>query len=79
MGGGSYLCFGWIVSVAFGLGKVRLGMRCALSSSRGSPERLRSVGMDGPKMSVSRIPVLIPWRANERARFTVVFFIELAC
>ena len=50
---------------------VGLGMRCALSSSRGSPERLSSVGMDGPKMSVSRIPVLIPRRANESARFTV--------
>lgn len=41
-----------------------------LSSSRGSPERLRRVGTDGPKISVSRRPVLIPRRAKERARLT---------
>lgn len=46
-------------------------MRCVLSSNRGSPERLRSVGIDGPKISVSRIPVRMPRRAKERARFTV--------
>lgn len=41
-----------------------------LSSRRGSPERFRRVGMEGPKMSVSRIPVLIPRRANDSARLT---------
>lgn len=41
-----------------------------LSSRRGSPERFRRVGMEGPKISVSRIPVLIPRRANDSARLT---------
>jgi hypothetical protein len=44
----------------------------SLSSRRGSPDRFRRVGIDGPKMSVSRIPVRIPRRAKERARFTNV-------
>lgn len=39
--------------------------------SRGSPERFRSVGMEGPKMSVSRIPLRRPRRANASARFTI--------
>lgn len=32
--------------------------------------------MDGPKMSVSRIPVLIPRRANDSARFTVMLLLS---
>lgn len=47
------------------------GWGSALSSSRGWPERLRSVGIEGPKISVSRMPVRIPRRAKERARFAV--------
>lgn len=31
--------------------------------------KLKSVGIEGPKMSVSRMPVLWPWRAKARARF----------
>lgn len=42
-----------------------------LSSRRGSPERFRRVGMEGPKMSVSRIPARIPRRAIAKAIFTV--------
>ena len=30
--------------------------------------RLKRVGMDGPKMSVSRMPVRRPWRAKARER-----------
>jgi hypothetical protein len=41
-----------------------------LGDRRGSPERLRSVGIEGPKMSVSRIPALRPRRAKASARFT---------
>jgi hypothetical protein len=33
------------------------------------PERLKRVGMDGPKMSVSRMPVRRPRRAKARERF----------
>jgi hypothetical protein len=32
-------------------------------------ERLKRVGMDGPKMSVSRMPVRRPRRAKARERF----------
>lgn len=46
-------------------------VRYVLSSNRGSPDRLRSVGIDGPKISVSRIPVRMPRRAKERARLTI--------
>lgn len=49
-----------------------------LSSSRGSPERLSNVGIDGPKISVSRIPALMPRRAKERARFTAYSATSLA-
>jgi hypothetical protein len=44
--------------------------RNGLSDNRGSPERLRSVGIEGPKMSVSRIPLRRPRRVNARAKFT---------
>lgn len=44
----------------------------ALVDNRGSPERLSNVGIEGPKMSVSRIPLRSPRRANARARFTVL-------
>lgn len=40
------------------------------SSRRGSPDKLSRVGIDGPKISVSKIPVLMPRRAKARARFT---------
>lgn len=42
-----------------------------LGERRGSPERFMRVGIEGPKMSVSRIPLLRPCRAKARARFTV--------
>lgn len=42
-----------------------------LSSSRGSPYRSRRLGIDGPNISVSRIPVLMPRRARDNARLTV--------
>jgi len=41
-----------------------------LDDKRGSPERLRRVGIEGPKISVSRIPARWPCRLNARARFT---------
>ena len=41
-----------------------------LDESLGSPERLRSVGIEGPKMSVSRMPLRWPRRAKARARLT---------
>jgi hypothetical protein len=47
-------------------------MRRFVEERRGSPERLSRVGIEGPKMSVSRRPVRWPWRARERARFTVL-------
>lgn len=40
-----------------------------LVDSLGSPDRSKSVGIDGPKMSVSRIPALKPSLANESDRF----------
>ena len=47
------------------------GMReGSLDDNLGSPERFRSVGIEGPKMSVSRIPLRWPRRAKARARFT---------
>lgn len=42
-----------------------------LSDSLGSPERLKIVGMDGPKMSVSNMPVLKPILAKESERFAI--------
>ena len=47
-------------------------MNSVLSSNRGSPARFSRVGIDGPKISVSKMPVRIPRRANERARFTEI-------
>lgn len=48
----------------------------SLSDSRGSPERLNIVGMDGPKMSVSNIPVLKPILAKDRERFAMRAFVS---
>lgn len=42
----------------------------SLSSRRGWPARFSSVGIEGPKMSASRIPVRMPRRANASARLT---------
>lgn len=39
---------------------------------RGSPDKLSKVGIEGPKMSVSRIPARWPRRAKARARLTFV-------
>ena len=44
-----------------------------LEDSLGSPERLSSVGIEGPNISVSSIPLRRFRRANARARFTVDF------
>lgn len=41
-----------------------------LEERRGSPERLRRVGIEGPKISVSRMPARWPCRLNASARFT---------
>ena len=41
-----------------------------LADKRGSPLRSKRVGTEGPKISVSRIPLRCPLLANERARFT---------
>ncbi len=42
-----------------------------LDDSLGSPERFNKVGIEGPKISVSRIPDLNPFRANARAKLAV--------
>ncbi len=42
-----------------------------LEDKRGSPDKFKSVGMEGPKISVSRIPLLRPRRANAKARLTI--------
>lgn len=47
-----------------------------LAERRGSPERLRSVGIEGPKISVSRMPVRRPRRANASARLTIFSLIN---
>lgn len=47
-----------------------------LDESLGSPERLRRVGIEGPKMSVSRMPLRWPRRAKARARFTEARSVE---
>jgi hypothetical protein len=39
-----------------------------LLDKRGSPERLKRVGMEGPKMSVSRIPARSPSLAKASDR-----------
>lgn len=44
-------------------------MSGVILGSRAS-ERPRRVGIEGPKMSVSRIPVRRPCRENDRARLT---------
>lgn len=44
-----------------------------LGERRGSPDKLSKVGIEGPKMSVSRIPARWPSRARARARLTFVF------
>lgn len=51
------------------------------SVSRGSSasSRLKRVGMEGPKMSVSRMPLRRPRRVNARARFAVVELLGLGC
>lgn len=48
----------------------------SLSDSRGSPERLNIVGMDGPKISVSNIPVLRPILAKESERLAMRAFVS---
>lgn len=53
------------------------GQTCVLAERRGSPERFSNVGIDGPKISVSRIPLRRPCRANARARLTVSRIHEL--
>lgn len=42
-----------------------------LFESLGSPDKLNSVGIEGPKMSVSRIPALNPSLANARDKFAI--------
>lgn len=44
-----------------------------LGERRGSPDRLSKVGIEGPKMSVSRIPARWPSRARARVRLTILF------
>lgn len=44
----------------------------SLAERRGSPDRFNSVGIEGPKISASRMPVLWPARANDRARLTAM-------
>jgi hypothetical protein len=43
-----------------------------LDDNRGSPERFSSVGMEGPKISVSSTPLRWPCCANARARLTAM-------
>lgn len=43
-----------------------------LGERRGSPDKLSKVGIEGPKMSVSRIPARWPSRAKARVRLTDV-------
>lgn len=59
-----------VVGGGRGTREVMEGGRGLLEERRGSPERLRRVGIDGPKISVSRIPARWPCRLNARARFT---------
>lgn len=40
--------------------------------NRGSPERFRSVGIEGPKISVSRIPLRSPHLAKAIAKFVEI-------
>lgn len=40
---------------------------------RGSPDKLSKVGIEGPKMSVSKIPARWPSLARARVRLTVIF------
>lgn len=40
---------------------------------RGSPDKLSKVGIEGPKMSVSKIPARWPSLAKARVRLTVAF------
>jgi hypothetical protein len=49
-----------------------------LEDNRGSPERFRRVGIEGPKMSVSRMPLRRPRRANANARLTVTSLVLVA-
>ena len=42
-----------------------------LLDNRGSPERSKSVGMEGPNMSASRIPDRRPSRANANDKFAI--------
>ena len=43
-----------------------------LAESLGSPERFNKVGIEGPKISVSRTPLRWPCRANANARLTAI-------
>lgn len=56
----------WTTAISLSISRSE---RSILSSSRGSPARLSRVGMEGPKISVSKIPVRIPRRAKDRAKF----------
>lgn len=40
---------------------------------RGSPDRLSKVGIEGPKMSVSKMPARWPSLARARVRLTIIF------
>jgi hypothetical protein len=44
-----------------------------LGESLGSPERFIKVGIEGPNISVSRIPVRWPRRENASPRFTALY------
>jgi hypothetical protein len=46
------------------------GERDGLGVNRGSPQRFRRVGIEGPKISVSRMPARRPFWAKLRARLT---------
>jgi len=41
-----------------------------LEDNRGSPDRFKSVGIEGPNISVSKIPLRSPRLANASARLT---------
>lgn len=48
-----------------------------LFDSLGSPDKLNNVGIDGPKMSVSKMPALNPSLANASDRFANIVNEEL--
>lgn len=47
-----------------------------LDDNLGSPDSESKVGIDGPKISVSRIPARSPLRAKDNAKFTKLMLVS---